>query len=64
MLSRSLPACFLRDAARAPLEFLPLAGVAALLLVPALVRRPVSAPRLVVEASGTTLAIIALFWLG
>jgi hypothetical protein len=47
-----------------PVHLLPVAGGAALVLVPSLVRRPVSASRLVVDVVGTALAVIALFWLG
>jgi hypothetical protein len=39
------------------------AGVVALLPLTALVRRPTSAPRLVVEAFAVTVAVIALVWL-
>jgi hypothetical protein len=41
-----------------------IAGAAAALLLPSLVRRPVSTLRLAVEAFGATLGVIALFWLG
>jgi len=41
-----------------------LAGVVALLPLAALVRRPTSAPRLVVEAFAVTLAVIAAAWAG
>jgi hypothetical protein len=39
------------------------AGVVALLPLAALVRQPKSAPRLVVEAFITALAVIGTFWL-
>jgi len=44
------------------LPLLLFAGVVALMPLVALVRRPTSAPRLIAEASSTTLAIIALVW--
>ena len=47
-----------------PTPLLLVAGAAALLLVPSLLRRPVSTQRLAVETFGTTLGVIALFWLG
>jgi hypothetical protein len=40
------------------------AGVVALLPLTALLRRPTSAPRLVVEAFAVTVAIIAAVWAG
>ena len=46
-----------------PLPLLLFAGVVALLPLAGLVRRPTSAPRLVVETCVTTLAVIALVWL-
>jgi hypothetical protein len=47
-----------------PMPLLLIAGVVALWPLVAVVRRPTSAPRLLVEAFGTTLAVIALVWLG
>jgi hypothetical protein len=46
-----------------PTPLLLFAGVALLPLV-ALVRRPTSAPRLVVETFAVTLAVIAAVWVG
>ena len=46
-----------------PIPLLLSAGVVTLPPLAALVRRPTSAPRLVVEAFLTALAIIALVWL-
>ena len=40
------------------------AGVVALLPLAALVRRPTSAPRLIVEAFTVTVAVIAVVWAG
>jgi hypothetical protein len=40
------------------------AGGAAVLILPTLLRRPVSTPRLVVETFGTTLGVFAVVWLG
>jgi hypothetical protein len=45
-----------------PVPLLLFAGVGALLPLAALVRRPTSAPRLVVEAIITALAAMALVW--
>jgi hypothetical protein len=47
-----------------PLPLLIFAGVIALLPLVALVRRPTSTPRLVVEAIAVTLAVIAAVWAG
>jgi hypothetical protein len=47
-----------------PDSLLLIAGAAALVLLPALIRRPVRTPRLVVETLGTPLGVTALFWLG
>jgi hypothetical protein len=47
-----------------PDPLLLIAGVASLLLLPSLIRRPVSTPRLAAETFGATLGVIALFWLG
>jgi hypothetical protein len=47
-----------------PGPLLLLAGVVALLPLAALVRRPTSAPRLLVEAFVVTLAVIAAVWAG
>jgi hypothetical protein len=46
-----------------PTPLLLLTGTVALLPLAALVRRPTSASRLLVEAFAVTLAIIALVWL-
>jgi hypothetical protein len=46
-----------------PVPLLLFAGVVALLPLVAIVRRPTSAPRLVVEACAVTLAVIATVWL-
>jgi hypothetical protein len=46
-----------------PVPLLLFAGVVALLPLAALVRRPSSTPRLVVEAFITVLAVIGAFWL-
>ncbi len=45
-----------------PTPLLLVAGVVALVPLASLLRRPVSLPRLVVEAFGTTLAVIGTFW--
>jgi hypothetical protein len=47
-----------------PLPLLLFAGVVALLPLMALVRRPTSAPRLVMEVFVTALAVIAAVWGG
>jgi hypothetical protein len=47
-----------------PTPLLLFAGVLALLPLAALVRRPTSAPRLMVEAFAVTLAVNAAVWLG
>ena len=47
-----------------PVPLLLFTGVVALLPLAALMRRPTSAPRLVVEVFFGTLAIIAFVWLG
>jgi hypothetical protein len=47
-----------------PSPLLLFAGVVALLPLAALVRRPTSAPRLLVETFAVTLAVMALVWLG
>ena len=44
------------------LPLLLFAGVVALWPLAAVVRRPTSAPRLIAEAFGTTLVVIALVW--
>ena len=46
-----------------PIPLLLFASVVVLLPLPALARRPVSPPRLVVEAFGTTLAVVGIVWL-
>ena len=46
-----------------PLPLLLFAGVVALVPMASLLRRPVSGPRLMEEAFGVTLAMIAAFWL-
>ena len=47
-----------------PVPLLLFAGAVALLPLAALVRRPTSAPRLVVEAFVVSLAVIAAVWAG
>ena len=47
-----------------PTPLLLVAGVVALVPLASLLRRPVSLPRLIVEAFAITLAVIALVWLG
>jgi hypothetical protein len=47
-----------------PVPLLLFAGGVALLPLTALVRRPTSAPRLVVEAFAVALAVIAVVWAG
>jgi len=46
-----------------PLPLLVFAGAVALLPLAAVVRRPTSTPRLVVEAFAVSVAVIALVWL-
>jgi hypothetical protein len=46
-----------------PVPLLLFAGVVALLPLAAVVRRPTSTPRLLVEAFAVTVAVIALVWL-
>ena len=47
-----------------PVRLLLFAGVVALLPLAAVVRRPTSAPRLVVEAFAITVAVIGVVWAG
>ena len=47
-----------------PTPLLIVAGVVAVVPLAFLLRRPVSLPRLIVEAFAVTLAVIALVWLG
>jgi hypothetical protein len=47
-----------------PVPLLLVAGAAAALLLPSLIRRPVNTTRLAAETFGATLGVIALFWLG
>ena len=47
-----------------PTPLLLCAGVAAFVPLASLLRRPVSLPRLLVEAFAVTLVVIATFWLG
>jgi hypothetical protein len=47
-----------------PVPLLLFAGVVALLPLPAVVRRPTSVSRLVVEAFVVTIAVIAAVWAG
>jgi hypothetical protein len=47
-----------------PMPLLLFAGVVAIWPLAALVRRPTSTPRLIMEASAATLAVIAVVWAG
>ena len=59
------PTCYRIDMSwLLPVPLLLIAGVASLFLVPSLVRRSASTPRLVAEAFGATLGVISLVWFG